>query len=213
MLSTSNPAALPPVADLQRLCQALAVLDAINSQDEEYRYYSYSPEWGENEAVFEMNDGEGDQMLVLFRPEGCVLNGYLDGYDQPAKAQVTQGLPPAFYEFVFGEPVNSIGTTFCLWHTPEPGRGWQAGVVENDDDGSEELLFILDYNPATYAEWATEYYTEETDKKPITPEAVVPIYRHEVLTKAMVLALIDELESWPQLEADLQAIGYPYDFS
>jgi hypothetical protein len=85
-------------------------------------------------------------------------------------------------------------------------------VVE-DEDGSEELLFIFDNNPATYAEWATEYYTEETDRKPITPQAVAPIYRHEVLTKAMVLALIDELESWPQLEADLQAIGYPYDFS
>lgn len=212
MLSTSNHTALPPVADLQRLCQALAVLDAINSQDEEYRYYSYSPEWGENEAVFEMSDGEGDQMLALFRPEGCVLNGYLDGYDQPAKARVTQGLPAAFQEFIFGEPVNSIGTTFCLWHPAEPGQNWQTGVVE-DEDGFEELLFILDNNPATYAEWATEYYTEETDKKPVTAEAVAPIYRHEVLTKAMVLALVDELESWPQLEADLQAIGYPYDFS
>jgi hypothetical protein len=212
MLSTSNYTALPPAPDLQRLCQALAVLDAINSQDEEYRYYSYSPEWGENEAVFEMNDGEGDQMLALFRPEGCVLNGFLDGYDQPDKAQVTQGLPPAFHEFIFGEPVNSIGTTFCLWHPAEPSQGWQTGVVE-DEDGSEELLFIFDNNPATYAEWATEYYTEETDRKPITPQAVAPIYRHEVLTKAMVLALIDELESWPQLEADLQAIGYPYDFS
>jgi hypothetical protein len=197
MLSTSNYTALLPVADLQRLCQALAVLDAINSQDEEYRYYSYSPEWGENEAVFEMSDGEGDQMLALFRPEGCVLNGYLDGYDQPDKAQVTRGLPAAFQEFIFGEPVNSIGTTFCLWHPAEPGQGWQTGAVE-DEDGSEELLFILDSNPATYAEWATEYYTEETDKKPV---------------KAMVLALVDELESWPQLEADLQAIGYPYDFS
>lgn len=211
MISTTNYAALPPATDLQRLCQALAALDAINSPDEEFRYYSYNPAWSENEAVFEMSDGEGDQLLVLFRPEGCVLNGYLAEYEQPDKAQVTRGLPAAFEEFMFGEPVNSIGTTCCLWYTP--AHGWQTGVVENDDDGSEELLFILDNQPTTYAEWATEYYTDETDKKPVTAEAVAPIYRHEVLTKALVLALVDELEDWPRLEADLQAIGYPYDFS
>ena len=80
------------------------------------------------------------------------------------------GLPAAFDDFMFGEPVNSIGTTFCLWYTP--AHGWQTGVVENEDDGSEELLYIFDNQPATYAEWATEYYTDETDRPPITPGVV-----------------------------------------
>ncbi|QKG51372.1 hypothetical protein [Hymenobacter sp. BRD67] len=206
MLSTTDYTALPPAADLQRLCQALAALDAVNSPDEEYRYFSYNPEWSENEAAFELNDGEGDQLLVLFRPEGCVMNGFLAGYDQPDKALATHGLPAAFEEFMFGEPVASIGTTFCLWYTPV--QGWQGGAA----DGSEELLFMLDNQPATYAAWATEYYTEETDKKPVSASAVAPVYRHEVLTRARVLALVDELEDWPQLAADLQQIGYPYDF-
>ena len=107
-----------------------------------------------------MSDGEGDQLLVLFRPEGCVLNGYLLGYDEPPKTDLTRGLPAAFREFLFGEPVASIGTTFCAWYTPE--GGWQAGTVDEEDDGSEELLGIFDNNPTTYAEWATEYYTDET---------------------------------------------------
>ncbi|RZK30349.1 MAG: hypothetical protein EOO63_06965 [Hymenobacter sp.] len=211
MLSTNNYAALPPAADLQRLAQALAVLDAINSPDWEYRYYSYNPDWAPNEAVLEMRDGEGDQMLVLFRPEGCVINGYLHEYDQPDKAQVTRGLPDAFEEFIFGEPVNSVGTTFCLWYTP--AHGWQTGVVESEDDGSEELLYIFDNQPATYAEWATDYYTDETDRKPITPEAVASVYNHEALTKAEVLAINEELEDWTMLAADLQEIGYSYEFS
>jgi hypothetical protein len=211
MLSTSNYAGLPSPAALQRLAQSLAVLDAINSPDWEYRYYSYNPAWAPDEALLEMRDGEGDQMLVLFRPEGCVLNGYLSEYDQPDKAEATRSLPAAFQDFMFGEPVASIGTTFCLWHTP--AHGWQTGTVENEDNGSEELLYIFDNDPATYAEWATEYYLDETDRRPLTAAAVAPIYHHEVLTKAMVLAINEELEDWTMLAADLQEIGYPYNFS
>ena len=59
MISTLQPN-LPAPADLQRLGKALAALDAINSPDWEYRYYSYNPEWSENEQVLEMRDGEGD---------------------------------------------------------------------------------------------------------------------------------------------------------
>ncbi|MCC3155090.1 hypothetical protein Q3A66_18345 [Hymenobacter sp. BT770] len=211
MISTQDYHALPDAAALKRLCKSLAVLDAINSPELEYRYYTYNQEWAEGEEVLEMSDGEGDQMLILFREEGCVINGYLQEYDQPNKAQLTRGLPDYFEEFIFGEPVNSIGTTFCLWYTAE--HGWQTGVVENEEDGSEELLFILDGQPETYAEWANEYFTEDTDRKPIGLEAVAKIYRGEVLTKSMVSAINDELEDWSLLEADLHAIGYPYNFS
>ncbi|GAA4494208.1 hypothetical protein GCM10023172_03950 [Hymenobacter ginsengisoli] len=209
MISTLQPN-LPAPADLQRLCKALAALDAINSPDWEYRYYSYNPEWSPDEQVLEMRDGEGDQMLVLFRPEGCVINGFLHEYDQPDKKQVTRGLPDAFDDFMFGEPVASLGTTFCLWYTP--AHGWQHGLVENEDDGSEELLYIFDNQPATYAEWANEYYLEETGRQAIAPEAVAAVYRHELLTKANVLAINEETEDWTMLAADLQEIGYPYDF-
>lgn len=211
MISTHDYSALPDGASLKNLSKALSVLDAINSQDWEYRYYSYNAHWAEGEEVLEMTDGEGDQMLILFRAEGCVINGYLDGYDQPDKAQITRGLPEAFEDFMFGEPVNSIGSTFCLWYTPQ--HGWQTGVVEAEDDGSEELLYMLDANPETYADWADEYYGEDTDRSPIDVEAVAKIYRGENLTKATVLRIVDELEDWQQLEQDLQGIGYPYDFN
>jgi hypothetical protein len=210
MISSQNPAALPDAATLQRLCQSLAALDAVNSPDLEFRYYTYSPHWSETEAVFEMSDGEGDQMLVLFRPEGCCINGFLHEYEQPAKAQVTRGLPEAFDEFMFGEPVTSIGTTFCLWYTP--AHGWQTGVVENEDDGSEELLAIFDGQPETYADWSNDYYLDETEREPLDTAAVARFYRHEPLTKTLAQTINQELEDWPQLAADLQEIGYPYEF-
>lgn len=211
MISTQNPAALPDAAALQRLCKALAVLDALNSPEWEYRYYSYNANWGEGEELFEMRDGEGDQMLVLFRPEGCVIDGYADGLAQPDKAQLTRGLPQVFDEFMFGEPVNSIGTTFCLWYMP--AHGWQIGLVAADkDDGSEELLYIFDGEPATYATWAEEYYDEDETKQPLDPDAVAAVYRGETLTKAMVQALVGRVADWPQLAAELQEINYPYNF-
>ncbi|MEJ7661780.1 MAG: hypothetical protein WKG07_20470 [Hymenobacter sp.] len=74
------------------------------------------------------------------------------------------------------------------------------------------MLYIFDNDPATYAEWATDYYTDETDRKPVTAAAVAPIYQHETLTKARALALVDEVPDWTMLAADLQEIGYPYNF-
>ena len=210
MISTQDYSTLPDMAALKQLSKALAALDAVNSQDWEYRYYSYNAAWGPEEEMLEMRDGEGDQMLVLFRPEGCVINGFLHEYDQPDKGSVTCGLPACYDEFMFGEPINSIGTTFCLWYTA--AHGWQTGVVENEDDGSEELLHIFDGNPKTYTEWADEYYGEETDRSPIDVAAVTQVYQGRTLTKELALAIVDELEDWPQLAEDLQAIGYPYDF-
>ncbi|UOQ74448.1 hypothetical protein [Hymenobacter cellulosilyticus] len=211
MISTQNYAALPDATSLQQLSKALAVLDAINWQEWDGRYYSYDASWSEDGALLAMRNGSGDDMMVLFRAEGCCINGHLHEYDQPDKAQVTRGLPAAFDEFIFGEPVKSLGTTFCLWYTP--ARGWQTGVVENPDDGSAELLPIFDGNPATYAEWATEYYTEDTERAPITTQAVAPVYEGKTLTRSMVLAINEELDDWAQLETDLQEIGYPYDFA
>ena len=43
-------------------------------------------------------------------------------------------------------------------------------------------------------------------------ETVSKIYNGETLTKEMVLSIVNELEDWEQLEADLNEIDYPYKF-
>lgn len=42
MISTRQLGALPDIATLERLCQSLALLDAILSREWEYRYYSFN---------------------------------------------------------------------------------------------------------------------------------------------------------------------------
>jgi len=211
MLSTLNYTALPDQAKLQAICKAVSVLDTLYSPEYEYRYYSYNKDWAEGEEVFEMSDGEGDEMIILFRAEGCVINGFAYDYDQPDKSQITRGLPAVFDEFIFGEPINSVGTTFCLWYTPKDK--WQTGQLETDEDGSENFLDIFAGNPQTYIDWASAYYDEDLNRPAPSPEAVAGIYQGKTLTRELALSIVPEVADWQQLERDLQDIGYPYDFS
>lgn len=210
MISTKNYNALPNRKALQTICKTISVLDAIISQEWEYRYYSYNNKWADNEAFFEMRNGSGDQMLILFRQDGCVINGFAHEFEQQDKQKLTTSLPSIFDEFIFGEPVKTIGTTFCLWTTEQ--NNWQVGQIENYEDNSEKMLNIFDGNPQTYIDWATEYFEESYVGSGIPLNIVTKMYSGQTLTKEMVLTIVEELEDWEQLEADLNEIGYPYNF-
>ena len=75
-------------------------------------------------------------------------------------------------------------------------------MVEQEDDGSEELLYIFDQNPDSYADWANEYYLDETEREPLEAADVARLYRYEPLTRATAETLNPELTDWPQLAAD-----------
>ncbi|MDO7744034.1 MAG: hypothetical protein MUP99_09680 [Pedobacter sp.] len=208
MISINNLQELPEWRVLQNSCKAMSVLDAILSQDWIYRYSSYNSEWSENEEFFEMRNGEGDQLLILFTTTGAVINGYLSEADQEEKEKLTAGLPEAYHEFIFGEPVNSTGTTFCIWTTAD-GK-WTTGHVTADEDKSEELLSLLDGKPETYITWATDYFKGSYKENGIPRETVGRIFNGEMLTIDMILSIIEVLEDAEQLKEDLIEISYPY---
>ena len=210
MISTKNFNLLPDRKTLQTICKAISVLDAIISQEWEYRYYSYNNKWADDEEFCEMRNGSGDQMLILFRQDGCVINGFAHEFDQQDKQKLAKDLPSIFDTFIFGEPVKSIGTTFCLWTIEQ--KKWQVGQVENFEDNSEEMLNIFDGQPQTYIDWATDYFDESYKESGVPLDTVSKIYSGQTLTKEMVLSIVEELEDWEQLETDLNEIGYPYNF-
>jgi hypothetical protein len=74
------------------------------------------------------------------------------------------------------------------------------------------MLNIFDGNPQTYINWASEYFEESYVESGIPLDIVIKIYNGQPLTREMVLAIVGELEDWKQLEADLNEIGYPYNF-
>jgi len=210
MISTKNYSKLPGRENLEKICKAISVLDAIICQEWQFRYYSFNSKWSENARILQMRNGEGDEMHILFRNDGCTINGFAHEYEQQNIENLTSNLPKIFKEFTFEEPIKSIGTTFCLW-TTEP-ENWQVGKIENYEDNSENMLSILDGNPQTYIDWAEEYFEESYKESGIPIDTVTKIYNGETLTKEMVLSVVDELEDWEQLEEDLKEIDYPYNF-
>ncbi|CAM4157674.1 hypothetical protein SAMN06265348_105170 [Pedobacter westerhofensis] len=208
MISTKDLRLLPDSKKLQEACKAMAVLDAILCQEWVYRYHSYNSDWSEDEQFFEMRNGEGDQLLVLFKNEGTVINGFFAEAEQGDKTLLTQGLPQVFHEFMFGEPVNSAGTTFCVWKTE--GLDWATGIPVASDDHSEELLSPLDGKPTTYHKWATDYFKGNYKEEGIPAEVVTAIFDQEPLTDEMILALIPALEDRELLLEDLAEISFPY---
>ncbi len=210
MISTKDYSLLPDRKSLENICKAISVLDAIISQEWQYRYYSFNSKWDTNERCLQMRNGSGEEMHILFRDDGCAINGFAHEYEKKEKAKLTQNLPAIFSDFIFGEPVRSIGTTFCLWTTEL--KNWQVGELENFEDNSDEMLNILDGKPQTYVDWATEYFEESYKESGIPLDIVTKVYSGQTLTKEMVLLIVDDLEDWGQLEKDLIEIDYPYDF-
>ena len=77
----------------------------------------------------------------------------------------------------------------------------------------DELLYIFDNNPSTYAEWAEEYFEDDVSSKGIAEATVQDIYNGNTLTRKMALSVVDEVDDWEQLCADMEEINYPFDFT
>lgn len=210
MISTKDLTLLPDRKTLENICTAISVMDAILSQEWQFRYYSFNSKWDTNERCLQMRNGSGDEMHILFSEAGCAINGFAQEFDQPNRDRLTVNLPAVFAEFMNEEPVISIGTTFCLWSIEL--KNWQAGEIENHENNSQEMLSIFDGQPKTYIDWATEYFEESYKESGIPLDTVAQIYSGQTLTKPMVLSIVNELEDWEQLEKDLIEIDYPYDF-
>jgi len=39
------------------------------------RHYTYNPAWRKGKEAFFATDGSDQSMIVMFTPEGCVING------------------------------------------------------------------------------------------------------------------------------------------
>ena len=223
--SSFNLSAIPNIDELKKLCKSISTLDAIICQEWEYRYYSYQKNWdvSAGEECMEMRNGSGDHFLVLFTRNGAIINGQAHESVMSNWTELKQNiwpcivdkLPNEFKHFIFGEPIKSIGTTFCIWRKYSDST-WQKGdLVYPDDnykDGSEDLLHILDNNPKTYHQFAVDYYEDqfEFDPEKLSLDLVQYIYNHNQLTKEIVLRINPNLADMEKLKEDLDEIGYPY---
>ncbi len=200
---------LPEIEELKRRCQALAALDSILCPEWEYRYFSFNASWAPGEALSSMRNGEGDDWLILWSPQGAIIKGFVLASKMAEDCPwpgVVDSVPEEFASFV-GEPAFAIDkTTFCLWRrTSDPS--WNVGPVDRpsgqDPDGCGKLLRFLDGEPATYKAWGEEYYGAR-----LNPRAIEQIYRHEQLTEFLVRSLNPKAKL-RHLRPEIEEIGYP----
>ena len=212
-MSLHNLRFLPDIPTLKRLCQSVAMLDAVLQPEWGLRYFSFNSRWAEGEMMASMRDGSGDGYFLLFNKAGAILKGYAHEtamarhFVDTGKAWpgILDKVPADFAGFLTEPAFSAQEATFCLWRTFSD-HSWNSGAIDfpagNDPDGSVDLLFVLDGKPRTYQSWAEEYY-----------ECAVPlarvrqVYQHRPLTAALVSGLNPDV-SLDDLAEDITEIGY-----
>ena len=207
MLSTKDLSALPNVRRLKNFCKGLAALDIIMLEEEWsfIRHYSYNPVWRKGKEAFFATDGSDQSMLVMFTPEGCVINGVdSELYDWEEKLpnidELTEGIPPVLKKLMHSREVKKMKSTFCVW--TEDGAAWKCNPI-NGKDASEDLLSIIDGNPQTYVEYGKWHSAD------LPLDVVRQLCEGVPLTKEMVTALNPKRNEWEEIKAGLEEIGYP----
>ena len=213
-ISTRNLNALADLDRLKALLQSLATLDAIMSPEWEYRYYSFNSKWSRGEQMGSMRNGSGDELFALFNRAGCFIKGFAHEYPMtPYRTQppalwagILEGVPDDFSSGV-NEPAFSMNdVTFCIWRRYSDAS-WSHGPIDfpdgDDPDGSAYLLGILDGDPATYCQFAEDYFESN-----VSIDSVRHVYNHSPLTDAVVTSLnVDTTLN--RIAEDLAEIGYP----
>lgn len=191
---------MPTPENLERTCRGLAILDAILSEDWEFRYFSFNAEWDEtrHERMASMRNGEGDSWFIVFSGEYVFFKAFWHEHAREDAVQIYDGLPAAL-EAQRHEPAFSMEyVTFGGWY--DPASGW---TLRGNPEPMKEELAILAGDPEVYRAYAQAYF--EVD---VPVDAVAHVLALRPLDAATLAAISREriLES---LEDDLAEIGAP----
>lgn len=115
MISTKDLSGLPNAERLKNFCKGLAALDIIMVEEEWsfIRHYTYNPAWRKGKEAFFATDGSDQSMIVMFAPEGCVINGVdSELYDWEEKLprieDLTDGMPSALQKLMSSREVKKM---------------------------------------------------------------------------------------------------------
>lgn len=188
MISTKDLSGLPNAERLKNFCKGLAALDIIMVEEEWsfIRHYTYNPAWRKGKEAFFATDGSDQSMIVMFAPEGCVINGVdSELYDWEKKLprieDLTDGMPPALQKLMGSREVKKMKSTFCVW--TEDGITWYCNPMDGED-ASKDLLPLIDGDPQTYVEYGKWFYPADlpletvrqlADGVPVTKELVIAL--------------------------------------
>lgn len=209
--STQNLGSMPDRDAFIRITKSIAALDAILCPDWDGRYYSFDSRWNIDEQMASMRNGCGDDWKAHITQAGIILFGLAHESDicRPGRPWpgVLDNVPEVFRPSMSEPAFDTENLSYCIWLLSD-SAGWQKGNVafplpdSADPDGSVEFLAILDGNPVTYKNWATDYYEVDIDLP-----AVEAIYGADHLTPNLIKSLNPDVEL-EEIQEDIEGIGY-----
>jgi hypothetical protein len=192
---------IPPINELKRKLQSLAMLDAILMTDWSLRYFSFNSKWGPNEMMGSMRDGEGGEFFFLFAPFGAAGKIYSkETALGPKAASALAGVPADFSAFL-SEPAFSINLATCyLWRRPHESA-WSVAPA-----GIGKLPFLAFISDAGehYRAWANDYYKTKLDA-----DAISAVFHQRLLTLSLIKSINPNADTAAAL-TDAEEIGYPH---
>ncbi|MED1783879.1 hypothetical protein P4V43_18830 [Brevibacillus fortis] len=200
-----------PEALKQRLL-ILSAMDIVLCQEDWLRRYQFDPQWDENTTFANVSNGAGDDLFILFTPEGVIVKGFDHESEMSPYAReeyevwpgIYEQVPPALLNQLEDEAVTKEDVTFCLWRE-STDHVWKTGDVHNPqglDNGSDFLLGMIYDNPDDYVEWAEAYYEIK-----VSLDVVSYIFTNTSITKEMMMELNPEVDLEIAIK-ELQAIGF-----
>lgn len=127
--------------ELEKYLKAMAMLDIVmvSKKDAWLRLVSFSKE--EKVSIYRLDNGSGDNILVLFTEEGVLLKGFdheselnqfaADEWDASFFEHIFAGLPKELESFLNEDDRDN--TTFCMWCVDDTDM-WIQNEIDNDDD-------------------------------------------------------------------------------
>jgi hypothetical protein len=233
VISTRNLKELLEIDKLKKLCQSIAMLEVLNSPNVDTttspRTYSFDVLYNKEKHLFNMYNGSGDTFQIQFDKFGAIIVGFdheaeMSPYqDFEVYPGVIDQVPSEWQDFInndyfFSRSDNLNMITFCIWRKySDPS--WNIGNIDfpedefnNDPDGSERLLFILDGNPETYQKiYNTAYPEKDYQEYPDLWKKLEPIkyfYDYKPLTEKIIKEIDPDL-TIESLKKDIEEIGYP----
>ncbi|MFE1630058.1 hypothetical protein ACFLFF_25235 [Brevibacillus reuszeri] len=191
------PKPFPDPEKLKQQLLSLSALDIVLCSEDWLRRYQFFPKWDEGVTMASISNGSGDDMYILFAPEGVIVKGFDHESAMSPHARDDYEVWPGIYDQVPSpllhrlkdEALTKEDVTFCLWR--EPGdTEWRTGDIANPeqlDDGSDFLLGMIYETAEDYIEWAKDYYEIE-----LPVDAVKSIFQSRTISEKAFLELNPE---------------------
>jgi hypothetical protein len=213
-LSTTNLEQMPDVETFRRISKSIAMLDAILCPRWDFRYFSFNARWaGDGTEMASMRDGGGNEYFAIVRGDTAILKGFDHESEMtpyifdPPKVWpgVLDEVPASFSDFVSEPAFSPADTTFCIWNVGL-GNGWELGRIarpDNEEDGSESLLWMFDGGPNTYRQFAQDYFEVDVELS-----LIEHIFALRPLSEELLRSINPET-TLASLSKDIAQIDYP----